>query len=124
MSLRDRRPPCLAACALHRPDHRRLRGEDGGGDDRRPTTRRRRRRPTTPATSATTELAAGTHRFEVTNKGSKVTEFYVYADGDKVMAEVENIAPGLSREVLAELPAGRTRRPASPAWSATGSAPR
>jgi iron uptake system component EfeO len=53
-----------------------------------------------------TELAAGTHHFEVTNKGSDVTEFYVYADGDKVIAEVENIAPGLSRPLLAELPAG------------------
>ena len=53
-----------------------------------------------------TELAAGTHRFRVTNKGSDVTEFYVYGPGEKVVAEVENIAPGLSRELLAELPAG------------------
>jgi iron uptake system component EfeO len=53
-----------------------------------------------------TELPAGTHRFQVTNDGSKVTEFYVYGDGEKVVAEVENIAPGLSRELLAELPAG------------------
>jgi iron uptake system component EfeO len=52
------------------------------------------------------ELPAGTHRFEVTNTGSKVTEFYVYGEGDRVMAEVENIAPGLSRDLLAELPAG------------------
>jgi iron uptake system component EfeO len=54
----------------------------------------------------TTELKAGTHRFEVTNGGSKVTEFYVYGSGNKVVAEVENIAPGLSRQMLAELPAG------------------
>jgi iron uptake system component EfeO len=53
-----------------------------------------------------TELAAGTHEFEVTNSGTKVTEFYVYAEGDRVMAEVENIAPGLTRPLLAELPAG------------------
>jgi iron uptake system component EfeO len=52
------------------------------------------------------ELEAGTHEFEVTNGGSKVTEFYVYAEGDRVMAEVENIAPGLTRQLLAELPAG------------------
>jgi iron uptake system component EfeO len=52
------------------------------------------------------ELPAGTHRFEVTNTGSKVTEFYVYGEGDRVMAEAENIAPGLSHDVLAELPAG------------------
>lgn len=55
---------------------------------------------------ATAELAAGTHRFTVTNSGSKVTEFYVYAEGDRVMAEVENIAPGVARDLLVELPAG------------------
>ena len=55
---------------------------------------------------AAAELPAGTHRFTVTNAGSKVTEFYVYAEGDRVMAEVENIAPGVARELLVELPAG------------------
>ena len=49
---------------------------------------------------------AGTSVFTVTNKGQKVTEFYVYAPGDRVMGEVENIAPGLSRELHVELPAG------------------
>ncbi len=42
----------------------------------------------------------------MTNKGGKVTEFYVYAEGDRVMGEVENIAPGLSRDLHVELPAG------------------
>jgi iron uptake system component EfeO len=55
---------------------------------------------------ASSELPAGTHQFQVTNSGSQVTEFYVYADGDRVMGEVENIAPGLTRELLVELPAG------------------
>ena len=63
------------------------------------------------ASDTTCEVArssadAGTSVFAVTNKGSKVTEFYVYAPGDRVMAEVENIAPGLSREMHVELPAG------------------
>jgi iron uptake system component EfeO len=49
---------------------------------------------------------AGTSVFSITNKGNKVTEFYVYAPGDRVMGEVENIAPGLSRELHVELPAG------------------
>jgi iron uptake system component EfeO len=52
------------------------------------------------------EVAAGTTTFTITNGGSKVTEFYVYAPGDRVMAEVENIVPGLTRELIAELPAG------------------
>ena len=55
---------------------------------------------------ASSELPAGVHQFTVTNSGSKVTEFYVYADGDRVMGEVENIAPGVARELRVELPAG------------------
>jgi len=55
---------------------------------------------------ASTSLPAGTAVFNVTNKGGKVTEFYVYAEGDRVMGEVENIAPGLSRQLHVELPAG------------------
>jgi iron uptake system component EfeO len=55
---------------------------------------------------ATSELPAGVHQFTVTNSGSKVTEFYVYADGDRVMGEVENIAPGVERPLRVELPAG------------------
>ncbi|MFC6083547.1 iron uptake system protein EfeO [Sphaerisporangium aureirubrum] len=54
----------------------------------------------------TTALPAGTSTFTVTNSGTKVTEFYVYAAGDRVMGEVENIVPGLTREVIIELPAG------------------
>lgn len=52
------------------------------------------------------QLVAGTSTFSITNGGSKVTEFYVYAPGDRVMGEVENIVPGLTRELVVELPAG------------------
>ncbi|CAB4914105.1 MAG: peptidase M75 [Actinobacteria bacterium] len=52
------------------------------------------------------ELDAGTHQFTVTNTGSSTTEFYVYAEGDRIMGEVENIAPGVARSLLVELPAG------------------
>ncbi|XVV15908.1 iron uptake system protein EfeO [Actinoplanes sp. CA-131856] len=55
---------------------------------------------------AKTTVDAGTSVFAITNGGNKVTEFYVYAPGDRVMAEVENIAPGLSRNLHVELPAG------------------
>ena len=43
------------------------------------------------------EAPAGTIEFAVTNTGSKVNEFYVYAEGDRIMGEVENISPGLTR---------------------------
>ncbi|GHF50472.1 iron uptake system component EfeO [Amycolatopsis bartoniae] len=57
--------------------------------------------------SATT-AAAGNVTFEVTNKGSKVTEFYLYAEGDRIMGEVENIAPGLNRRLIVEVPEAGT----------------
>ncbi|GAA3385618.1 iron uptake system protein EfeO [Cryptosporangium minutisporangium] len=53
-----------------------------------------------------TKLDAGTSTFEIKNTGTKVTEFYVYAEGDRIMGEVENIGPGLSRKLIVELPAG------------------
>jgi iron uptake system component EfeO len=52
--------------------------------------------------SATT-AKAGTVTFQVTNAGSKVNEFYVYAEGDRIVAEVENITPGLGRELKVEI---------------------
>jgi len=55
---------------------------------------------------AKSSVDAGTSVFTITNGGNKITEFYVYAPGDRVMGEVENIAPGLSRELHVELPAG------------------
>lgn len=53
---------------------------------------------------ATTEGATGNATFQVTNNGSKVTEFYVYGEGDRVMGEIENIGPGLTRQLIVALP--------------------
>jgi len=52
--------------------------------------------------SATT-APAGTITFGIVNTGTKVTEFYVYADGDRIVSEVENLTPGLKRELQVEL---------------------
>jgi iron uptake system component EfeO len=49
---------------------------------------------------------AGTITFEVTNKGNRVTEFYLYAEGDRIMGEVENITPGLTRRLIVEVSEG------------------
>jgi len=35
-----------------------------------------------------------------------VTEFYLYAEGGRVMGEVENVGPVLSRGLVVDLPAG------------------
>jgi iron uptake system component EfeO len=69
---------------------------------------------------ARTTLDAGTHVFTVTNSGVKVTEFYIYAAGDRVLAEVENITPGLSRELRVELPAGTYQAACKPGMIGTG----
>jgi uncharacterized cupredoxin-like copper-binding protein len=55
---------------------------------------------------ADTDLPAGTTTFRVTNKGSDVTEVYVYAGGDRVVTEKENIGPGTSATFTADLAAG------------------
>ncbi|WP_026240182.1 iron uptake system protein EfeO [Parafrankia discariae] len=56
---------------------------------------------------ASVELPAGRHTFEVTNSASQVTEVYVYADGDRIMGEVENIGPSTKRNLIVDLPAGK-----------------
>lgn len=68
----------------------------------------------------TAELEAGTHQFTVTNTGSSVTEFYVYAEGDRIMGEVENIAPGVARSLLVELPAGEYQTACKPGMTGDG----
>lgn len=57
---------------------------------------------------AVAEAPAGTVEFEITNQGTKVTEFYLYAEGDRIVGEVENIGPGLSRTFHVEVSEGGT----------------
>lgn len=52
------------------------------------------------------EAPAGNISFSVKNTGTKVTEFYLYGTGDRIMGEVENIGPGLSRDLIVEVPDG------------------
>jgi len=56
---------------------------------------------------APVEAPSGTLVFTVTNTGSQTTEFYLYGeDGETVVAEVENIGPGLSRDMVVEAEPG------------------
>ncbi|PWW22122.1 iron uptake system component EfeO [Geodermatophilus normandii] len=123
MSVRDRRLPLLTAGLLAALTTAACGGADAGsggasGGEAADTV--------TVAASddscdvASSELPAGTHEFQVTNSGSQVTEFYVYADGDRVMGEVENIAPGLTRELLVELPAGTYQTACKPGMVGDG----
>jgi iron uptake system component EfeO len=101
----------LAACGGHKSDASGTAGADGA--------------ITVKATDTACEigshaLTAGTHVFAITNAGAKVTEFYVYAEGDRVLGEVENITPGLSRELRVELPAGTYQTACKPGMIGTG----
>lgn len=52
------------------------------------------------------QAPAGKISFAVTNSGAKVTEFYLYGTGDRIMGEVENIGPGITRQLIVEVPDG------------------
>ena len=84
---RPRRPrPPLAGMHQHRPARR-----DGATGRRGPDRRHRGRRRCEVAAA---EAPAGNITFSVNNTGTKVTEFYLYGTGDRIMGEVENIGPG------------------------------
>ncbi|MDQ0864427.1 iron uptake system protein EfeO [Arthrobacter globiformis] len=55
-----------------------------------------------------TEAPSGNLTFAVKNDGTEVTEFYVLAeDGLRIVAEVENIGPGITRNLVLTAPAGK-----------------
>lgn len=70
-----------------------------------------------PSTSTGT---AGTSKFTIRNAGSKVTELYVYAPGDRVVAEVEQVGPGISRDLTVELQPGSYELACKPGGSGDG----
>jgi iron uptake system component EfeO len=56
---------------------------------------------------STTTVPAGPVTFSVQNTGSDAAEFYVYGpDGTTVLSEVENVGPGITRDLVVELAAG------------------
>ncbi len=54
-----------------------------------------------------TDAPSGSLRFAVTNTGSDVTEFYLLAeDGLRIISEVENVGPGITKNLVVQVPAG------------------
>jgi iron uptake system component EfeO len=54
-----------------------------------------------------TQAPSGTITFSVRNAGDQETEFYLYgSDGAKVVGEVEDIGPGLTRELVVQAAPG------------------
>ncbi|NUR09025.1 MAG: peptidase M75 family protein [Nocardioidaceae bacterium] len=56
---------------------------------------------------STDNAPSGNLVYQVQNDGSQVTEFYLYGkDGLRIVGEVENVGPGLSRNLVLNVPAG------------------
>ncbi|MFI5781973.1 iron uptake system protein EfeO [Nocardia sp. NPDC051570] len=52
---------------------------------------------------ATESAATGNVNFVIANQGSKVTEFYVFGNNNRVLGEVENIGPGVQGKLTVEI---------------------
>ncbi len=57
----------------------------------------------TACTVNPTSAPTGTIAFEVTNDGTRTTEFYLYGPDDSVVSEVEGIGVGLSRTMTVDV---------------------
>ena len=70
---------------------------------------------------STSSAPAGALTFEVTNGGSKVTEFYLYSgDGKRIVGEVENIGPGLQGKLIVTVQEGTYLAACKPGMSGEG----
>lgn len=90
--------PALAACTENASG-----GDDKGGDGRalRVTSSK------DGCELSAVEAPAGTLTFDVTNTGSDVTEFYLLGeDGLRIVGEVENIGPNLTKKLTVNAPEG------------------
>jgi iron uptake system component EfeO len=92
--------PLLAACTDNVP----AAADDAPADPRALTVTAS---DTTCELSATT-APSGNLRFSVTNSGTQVNEFYLLAsDGLRIVGEVENIGPGLTRDLVLQAAPGQ-----------------
>lgn len=69
---------------------------------------------------AATTFTSGRQVFAVTNRGNDVTEVYVYAEGDRVVGEVENIGAGTTRDLTVSLDAGTYELACKPGQKGNG----
>ena len=64
---------------------------------------------------------SGNLTFAIQNDGNQVTEFYLLAeDGLRIIAEVENIGPGLTRNLVVTAPAGKYTTACKPGMQGDG----
>lgn len=66
-------------------------------------------------------VPSGTLTFTVTNTGDRATEFYLFEeDGLSIVAEVENIAPGASRDLTVTVEPGSYFTECKPGMTGSG----
>ncbi|MDT0167979.1 iron uptake system protein EfeO [Pseudarthrobacter sp. BRE9] len=76
---------------------------------------------TTDCKVSTASVPSGNLNFSVKNEGTEVTEFYVLAaDGLRILGEVENIGPGLTRNLVVTAPAGTYTTACKPGMEGDG----
>ncbi|GAA1522604.1 iron uptake system protein EfeO [Nocardioides humi] len=92
--------PALAACTEN--------ASDGDGGDAKGNARALTVTSSADACELSSgEAPAGTLTFNVTNTGSDVTEFYLLgSDGLRIVGEVENIGPNLTKKLTVNAPEG------------------
>ena len=66
------------------------------------------------------QYTPGKYTFDVANKGSDVTEVYVYAANDKVVTEKEHIGPGTHAKFTVTLGAGTYQVACKPGEKGSG----
>ncbi|UVJ41507.1 EfeM/EfeO family lipoprotein [Arthrobacter sp. CJ23] len=72
-------------------------------------------------TLSTQTTKSGNLTFAIRNEGNQVTEFYLLAeDGLRIIAEVENIGPGLTRNLVVTAPAGKYTTACKPGMQGDG----
>jgi iron uptake system component EfeO len=70
---------------------------------------------------SSTQAPSGTLTFAVTNQGAEVTEFYLLAgDGRQIVGEVENIGPGLTRDLVLQAAPGTYYTACKPGMTGDG----
>ncbi|UGQ11675.1 EfeM/EfeO family lipoprotein [Yinghuangia sp. ASG 101] len=69
---------------------------------------------------AKTDWTAGKNTLKVTNKGKQITEVYVYAQGDRIVTERENIGPGISADITFDIKPGKYQVACKPGMKGDG----
>jgi len=71
-------------------------------------------------TTETKAVKAGMYKVEASNEGKKVNEVYVYGAGSAIVAEVEDLAPGLKRDFTVDLKPGSYEIACKPGMKGAG----